>query len=186
MPGQTGRKRRAGSDAQVLAAEIVRFVGEPIALVAAETIDIAEKALDLIEVDYEVLPGVFDPLEAIKPGAPVVYEPDNIVARWKMRRGDIDAGMASADLVVENTFKVPFVEHAYLEPEAGLAWMDEQGVINIRVCTQVVEHFRSIARALGVPQNKIRIRGTMVGGGFGGKEDINRRNLFSAVGASDR
>jgi CO/xanthine dehydrogenase Mo-binding subunit len=95
-----------------------------------------------------------------------------VVARWKIRRGDVDAGMAAADLIVENTFRVPFVEHAYLEPEAGLAWVDEQGVINIRVCTQVVEHFRSIARALGVPQNKIRTRGTMVGGGFGGKEDI--------------
>ena len=80
-PGRPAGKRRAGSDAQVLAAETVRFVGEPIALVAAETIDIAEKALDLIEIDYENLPGVFDPLEAIKPGAPVVYEPDNIVAK---------------------------------------------------------------------------------------------------------
>jgi CO/xanthine dehydrogenase Mo-binding subunit len=172
MPGQTGQKRRARSDAQVLAAEIVRFVGEPIALVAAETIEIAERALELIDIQYEALPGVFDPLEAIKPGAPVIFEPDNIVARWKIRRGDLDTGMAASDLIVENTFRVPFVEHAYLEPEAGLAWMDEQGVINIRVCTQVVEHFRSIARALGVPQNKIRVRGTMVGGGFGGKEDI--------------
>ncbi len=172
MPGQTGQKRRAGSDAQVLAAEVVRFVGEAIALVAAETVEIAEQALELIEIEYEKLPGVFDPIEAMKPGAPVVYEPDNVVARWKIRRGDVDAGMAAADLIVENTFRVPFVEHAYLEPEAGLAWVDEQGVINIRVCTQVVEHFRSIARALNVPQNRIRIRGTMVGGGFGGKEDI--------------
>ncbi|MCK5247297.1 molybdopterin-dependent oxidoreductase, partial [Candidatus Bipolaricaulota bacterium] len=74
--------------------------------------------------------------------------------------------------IVENTFSMPFVEHAYLEPDAGVAWVDEQGVINIRVCTQVIEHFRSIARALNVPQNRIRIRGTMVGGGFGSKEDI--------------
>jgi CO/xanthine dehydrogenase Mo-binding subunit len=172
MPGQTGQKRRARTDVSVLARDVVRFVGEPIALVAAETLELAEEALALIEVDYEPLPGVYDPLEAMKPGAPIVYEPDNIVARWKMRRGDVAAGMAEADLVVENTFRVPFVEHAYLEPEAGLAWVDEQGVINIRVCTQVVEHFRSIARALDVPQNKIRVRGTMVGGGFGGKEDI--------------
>ena len=80
--------------------------------------------------------------------------------------------MAAADLVVENTFTMSYQEHAYLEPEAGVAWIDEKGVINIRVCTQVVEHFRSIALALGVPQNKLRIQGTMVGGGFGGKEDI--------------
>jgi CO/xanthine dehydrogenase Mo-binding subunit len=172
MPGQTGQKRRAGSDAPVLASDRVRFQGEPIALVAAETLELAEQALKLIEIEYEPLPGVYDPVEAMRPGAPVVSEPDNVVARWKIRRGDLDEGMAEADLIVENTYRVPFVEHAYLEPEAGLAWMDEQGVINIRVCTQVVEHFRSIARAIGVPQNKIRIRGTMVGGGFGGKEDI--------------
>jgi CO/xanthine dehydrogenase Mo-binding subunit len=172
MPGQTGQKRRAGSDAPVLALDRVRFVGEPIALVAAETPEAAEGALELIEIEYDRLAGVFDPFEALKPGAPVVYEPDNAVARWTIRRGDVKAGMAAADLIVENTFRVPFVEHAYLEPEAGLAWVDEQGVINIRVCTQVVEHFRSIARALGVPQNKIRTRGAMVGGGFGGKEDI--------------
>lgn len=172
MPGQTGQKRRARTDAPVLALERVLFVGEPIALVAAETLETAERALELVEIDYEPLPGVYDPVEALKPGAPVVYEPDNAVARWKICRGDVEKGLAAADLIVENTFRVPFVEHAYLEPEAGLAWVDEQGVINIRVSTQVVEHFRSIARALGVPQNKIRTRGTMVGGGFGGKEDI--------------
>ena len=172
LPGQTGQKRRAGTDAQVLAAEIVRYVGEPIALVAAETIETAEQALKLIKVGYELLPGVFDPHDALEPGAPVIYEPDNLVARWKIRRGDVDRGMSAADLIVENTFHVPFQDHAYIEPEAGLAWMDGQGVINIRVCTQVVEHFRSIARALGLPHNKIRVRGTMLGGGFGGKEDI--------------
>ena len=172
MPGQTGQKRRAGSDAPVLAADRVRFAGEPIALVAAETLAIAERALELIDVEYEPLPGVFDPLDALEPGAPVVYEPDNIVARWKIRKGDIEAGFAVADLVLENTFRVPFIDHAYIEPEAGVAWVDERDVINIRVCTQVVEHFRSIARAVGVPQNKIHIQGTMLGGGFGGKEDI--------------
>ena len=172
MPGQTGQKRRAGSDAPVLSKDRVRYVGEPIALVAAETLNIAERALRLIEIEYEQLPGVFDPLEAMKPGAPVVYEPDNIVARWKTHKGDLEAGFAEADLIVENTFRVPFIDHAYIEPEAGVAWVDDQGVINIRVCTQVVEHFRSIARAVGVPHNKVRVRGTMVGGGFGGKEDI--------------
>jgi CO/xanthine dehydrogenase Mo-binding subunit len=172
LPGQTGQKRRAGSDAQVLAAEFVRFVGEPIALVAAESEAVAEQALKLIEVVYEPLPAVFDPIEAMQPGAPQIYPPDNIVSRWKIRKGDVQAGMAAADIIVENTFKVPYQEHAYLEPEAGVAWVDEGGVINIRVCTQVVEHFRSISLALGVSQNKLRIQVTMVGGGFGGKEDI--------------
>ena len=172
MPGQTGQKRRSGSDAQVLATDTVRFIGEPVALVAAETEALAEQALRLIEIEYDPLPAVFDPLEAMQPGAPQIYPPDNVVARWRIRKGDVAAGMAAADVIVENTFSVPYQEHAYLEPEAGVSWVDERGVINIRVCTQVVEHFRSISLALGVPQNKLRIQGTMVGGGFGGKEDI--------------
>jgi CO/xanthine dehydrogenase Mo-binding subunit len=172
LPGQTGQKQRTGSDVPVLASEQVRFYGEPIALVAAETPEIADKALSLIEIDFEPLPGVYDPLEAMKPGAPVVTPPDNIVARWKIRKGDMESGFEQADLIVENTFQVPYQEHAYLEPEAGVAWTDERGVITIRVSTQVIEHFRTIARAVGVRQNKIHIQGTMVGGGFGGKEDI--------------
>jgi len=172
LPGQTGREARAGSDAPVLALGTVRYVGEPIALVAAESAELAERALTLIEIEYEDLPGVFDPKEAFEPGAPILFDPDNAVSRYAIRKGDLEKGMAEADLVVERTFKMPFVEHAYLEPDGGVAWVDEQGVINIRVCTQVIEHFRSIARALGVPQNRVRIRGTMVGGGFGSKEDI--------------
>jgi CO/xanthine dehydrogenase Mo-binding subunit len=172
MPGQTGQEARKGSKAPVLASDRVRYQGEPIALVAAETRETAERALELIEIEYETLPGVYDPLEAMEPGVPVIFAPDNIVASWKIRRGDVEAGFAEADLVVENTFTMPFIDHAYLEPEAGVAWMDDQDVINIRVCTQVVEHFRSIAEAVGVPHNRVHVRGTMLGGGFGGKEDI--------------
>jgi CO/xanthine dehydrogenase Mo-binding subunit len=172
MPGQTGTEERKGTRAPILASDRVRFFGEPIALVAAEREDIAERALGLIEIEYEPLPAVFDPFEALKPGAPVIYEPDNVVARWRIRKGDVDAGFAAADQIVENRYSMPFVEHAYLEPEAGVSWVDDQGVINIRVSTQVVEHFRKVADAVGVPQSKIRTRGAMVGGGFGGKEDI--------------
>jgi len=172
MPGQTGRKERAGSAAPVLARDVVRFQGEPIALVAAESEEIAEEALRAIKLELEELPGVFDPEEALKPDSPKVYGKDNVVARWRIRKGDVAKGMAEADLIVENTFRMPFIEHAYLEPEGGVAWIDDRGVINIRVCTQVVEHFRSVAKALGIPQNKVRIQGTMVGGGFGGKEDV--------------
>ena len=172
MPGQTGREQRKGSKAPVLASERVRYLGEPIALVAAETLEVAERALELIDIEYDPIPGVYDPLEAMKPGVPVVYEPDNVVASWKIRKGDVEAGFAEADKVVTNTYTMPFIDHAYLEPEAGVAWMDDQNVINIRVCTQVVEHFRSIAAAVGVPHNKVHVRGTMIGGGFGGKEDI--------------
>lgn len=171
IPGQTGRKRLA-TDQQILVRERVRYHGEPLALIAAETLALAERAADLIEYDLEPLPGVFDPLEALKPGAPIVQGTDNVVATYKVRKGDLEAGFAEAERIVENTFRTQFVEHAFLEPEVGLAWVDENEVINIRVSTQVIEHFRAIADALGVAHNQVRILGSMVGGGFGGKEDV--------------
>ena len=171
IPGQTGQKR-LDTDQPILVRERVRYFGEPLALIAAETRDLAEQAADLIEVELEPIPGVYDPLEAKKPGAPLVYGSDNIVAERRIRKGDIEAGFAEADLIVENTYRTPFQEHAFLEPEVGLAWVDENDVVNIRVSTQVIEHFRPIADAIGVPHNKVRVRGALVGGGFGGKEDM--------------
>jgi xanthine dehydrogenase molybdenum-binding subunit len=186
IPGVTGTAKRAGTDAPILAKDRVRFMGEAIALVAAETLDIAQQAVDLIEVEYEPYPAVFDPLEALQPGAPLVAEPDNIVSRWRMRKGDVDAGMQAADVVVERTYKMPFIDHAYLEPEAGVAWVDENDVLNLRVSTQVVEHFRSIAAALGIPENKVHTMGAMVGGGFGGKEDMNVEILLGLLALRTR
>ena len=150
MPGQTGQAQRKGSDAPVLAIDSVRFVGEPIALIAAETEAIAEAALRLVEIEYEATPGIFDPEDGLKPGAPVLHEgalpgEHNKVGKWKIRKGDLERGFADADLVVENTFRVPYQDHAYIEPEAGVGWLDSQGVINLRVSTQVIEHFRSVA-----------------------------------------
>ena len=171
MPGQTGQKR-AATDRQILVREIIRHHGEPLALIAAETTAIADKALDLIDYEIEPLAGVYDTAAALAPGAPIVTEPDNIVSKYKIRKGDTTKGFAAADHIVENTFHTQFIEHAFLEPEVGLAWVDENSVINIRMSTQVIEHFRFIADALGVPHNKVRILGAMVGGGFGGKEDI--------------
>ena len=171
IPGQTGQKR-LDTDQPILVKDRMRYFGEPLALIAAETRDLAEQAADLIEVELEPIPGVYDPLEALKPGAPLVYGEDNIVAERRIRKGDIEAGFAEADLVIENTYRTPFQEHAFLEPEVGLAWVDENDVVNIRVSTQVIEHFRPIADAIGVPHNKVRVRGALVGGGFGGKEDL--------------
>lgn len=171
MPGQTGQKR-AETDRQILVREFIRHHGEPLALIAAETPAIAEKARDLIAYEIEPLPGVYDIESALAPDAPIVTEPDNIVGRHNIQKGDIEAGFSEADHIIENTFNTQFIEHAFLEPEVGLAWVDENGVINIRMSTQVIEHFRFIADALGVPHNKVRILGAMVGGGFGGKEDI--------------
>ncbi|NIR32250.1 MAG: xanthine dehydrogenase family protein [Gammaproteobacteria bacterium] len=171
IPGQTGQQRLK-TDAQILVKDRVRYHGEPLALVAAESLAIAEQALELIDYELEPLPGVFDAEAALAPGAPIVQGTDNVVARQNIRKGDVERGLAEADVVVENTFRTQFVEHAYLEPEAGVAWVDENDVINLRVSTQVIEHFRDIADALGVPHNKVRVQGALIGGGFGGKEDI--------------
>jgi CO/xanthine dehydrogenase Mo-binding subunit len=171
IPGQTGKKKLS-TDQQILVKERVRYHGEPLALVAAETQVIAEQAAELIDYELEPLPGVYDPFEAMKPGAPVISGATNVVAEHKVRKGDVEQGFAEADKIIENTFRTQFIEHAFLEPEVGLAWVDENDVINIRVATQVIEHFRPIAEAVGVPHNKVRILGALVGGGFGGKEDV--------------
>jgi len=171
IPGQTGRKR-LDTDQQILVRERVRYHGEPLALVAADTPAIAEKALELIAFDLEPFPGVYSVEEALAPGAPVVQGTDNVVSTYKVRKGDVEAGFAAADTIIEKTYRTQFIEHAFLEPEVGLAWVDENEVVNIRMSTQVIEHFRFIAEAIGVPHNKVRILGSMVGGGFGGKEDV--------------
>ncbi len=158
---------------RVLADKKVQFMGEAVALVAAETEEIATKAIESIKVEYQPLPGVFDPLDAMKPEAPRVEENrSNIITHFEVVKGDVDEGFLLADVVVENTYRVPFVDHAYLEPESGVAWIDGNGVITIRVSTQVIEHFRGIADVLQLPHNRVRVIGTYVGGGFGGKEDI--------------
>jgi len=185
IPGQTGRDRLK-TDQQILVKERVRYYGEPLALIAAETADIAEKARRLIEFELEPIPGVYDPEEALKPGAPVVQGDDNIVATHKIRKGDTEAGFAAADAIVENTYVTPFQEHAFLEPEVGLAWVDENEVITIRVSTQVIEHFRAVADAIGVPHNKVRVMGALVGGGFGGKEDVTVETYLAILAQKTR
>lgn len=158
---------------RVLAEEEVKYYGEPIALIAAEDPNIAEKALDLIEIEYEEKEGVFDPEEAMKEDAPKVHGENNIIARWKLRDGDVEKGFEEADVIVENTYETQFQEHGHLEPESGVAWIDDDDVLNLRVATQVIEQYREISHILGVPESKVRIRGTLMGGGFGGKEDLN-------------
>jgi len=157
----------------VLAAGRVCFQGEPVALVAADSAARAQAALEAIEIEYEPLPGLFDAEEAVRPGAPRVHDDrDNVLVHWTLRRGDVAEGFRAAHAVVEETYRTQRVDHAYLEPEAGVAWTDAQGVINIRASTQVIEHFREIAEMLGVPHNRVRVVTPFLGGGFGGKEDM--------------
>jgi CO/xanthine dehydrogenase Mo-binding subunit len=172
VPGQTVEVAALKASMEVLATERVRFHGEPVALVIAETEDALAEACDLVAVDYEELPAVFEPEEALADGAPLVHAEGNLLGEWSIDRGDVDAAFAAADVVVEGSYQTQTVDHAYLEPEAGVGWLDDEGVLTLRVATQVVEHYRDVARILGIPEARVRVIAPYVGGGFGGKEDM--------------
>jgi CO/xanthine dehydrogenase Mo-binding subunit len=156
----------------VLADDRLRYDGEPIALVAAETPWAAEYAASLVLPDLEDLPAVFDPEEALLSGAPLVHAQGNTFVDWHLGCGDVDAAMEAAEVVVDRTYRTQHVDHAYLEPEAGIGWIDGDGVLTLRVSTQVVEHASAIADILGLPHSRVRVIGAYMGGGFGGKEDM--------------
>jgi CO/xanthine dehydrogenase Mo-binding subunit len=172
VPGQTTAIGPLRARTQVLADEVVRYLGEAVALVAAETEETADEAARLVSVEYEDLPGVFDPEAAMRPDAPQLEPTGNVISRWKIRKGDIEVGFREADVVVEQTYRTGFIDHAFIEPEAGVGWLDENGVITLRVATQVIEHFRDVANVLGLPHSRVRIVAPYIGGGFGGKEDV--------------
>jgi CO/xanthine dehydrogenase Mo-binding subunit len=171
VPGQATAVSALRASMEVLATERVRFHGEPIVLVVAKSEDVAAVACQLVEVDIEPLPVVATPEQALADGAPEIHPGGNLLAEWQIDHGDVDAAFAHADVVVDGEYRTQLVDHAYLEPEAGVAWM-EDGVLTVRVATQVVEHYRDIARILGLPESKVRVIAPYVGGGFGGKEDM--------------
>ncbi|BBX38352.1 aldehyde oxidase [Mycolicibacterium mageritense DSM 44476 = CIP 104973] len=155
----------------VLARDRVRYVGEPVAVVAATDPETAAEAVDLVEVEYEPLPGVYRPEDALADGAPLVHDEGNVLVNWHLDRGDVDAAFAAADVVVDHTYRSQHVEHAYLETEAGVGWI-ENDVVTLRISTQVIEHAVEIATILGLPQSQVRVIASYMGGGFGGKEDM--------------
>ena len=165
----------------VLAADRVRFHGEPVVAIAAETPEIAGRAAELIEIEYEELPGVYDPIAALRPGAPHVHEGGNVLRRWHLRKGDIAEGFRRAEVVVEETYRTPFVDHVYIETETGIGWIDAEGVLTLRVSTQVLEHFRDVAEVLRLPHSRVRLEGAYLGGGFGGKEDVTVECLLGLL-----
>jgi CO/xanthine dehydrogenase Mo-binding subunit len=181
VPGQTFQVGALRARSDVLADGVVRYHGEPIAIVAAETEDAALQAAELIEVEYDPLPVVTDPAAALAEGSPLVHAEGNLIASWQLEEGDVDAALASAHARVESTYATQFVDHAYLEPEAGAAWLDADGVITIRAATQVIEHFRDVARILRLPENRVRVIAPYVGGGFGGKEDMTVEPFLALV-----
>ena len=131
-----------------------------------------ELAASLVELDIEEQPGVFEVDAALAPGAPHVHADGNRFVEWRFCNGDPDGAMRRADVVVDETYRTQHVDHAYLEPEAGVGWFDGDGVLTLRVSTQVIEHARTIADILAFPHGRVRVIGAYMGGGFGGKEDM--------------
>ncbi|MCL4458895.1 MAG: xanthine dehydrogenase family protein molybdopterin-binding subunit [Chloroflexi bacterium] len=160
-------------DQPVLARDKVRHMGDAVALVVAETEELAEEAIRLIEVEYEPLPGIFDPKEALQPGVPLVHEKGNLLSANTVRLGEADLGFAEAEAIVEGVYRTQFVEHAYLQTESGLAYLDEEGRVVVCVATQHPHRdLKQIAYALGLPEERVRLIQPTVGGAFGGREDM--------------
>ncbi len=157
--------------------DIVRFVGDKIAVVVAQTEAQAEAAVKLIDVEYEDLPILADPVTAMKNDAPILH-PDrgdtNICVHYKIRKGNVDEAFEKADVIVEGEYHTPVQEHAYLQPEAGLSYIDKEGLITVESGGQWTHADReTIAHALGMPNEMIRVIYPAIGGAFGGREDLS-------------
>ncbi len=153
--------------------ERVRYVGDAIALVAAETREIATQAMELIEVDFEAQPVISHPVQSHQPDAPQLHPSGNLLKHIKVRKGDMTQGFREAELVLEHTFHTAITEHAFIEPECSIARPLPDGRMEIYVGSQIPYSDRhQVARTLNWPEERIRIVGQLMGGGFGGKEDI--------------
>lgn len=176
-----GRRYR---DISVLAQDRARFMGERVAAVAADTLEQVEDALDLIQVDYEELPAVFDPQAAVQEGAPIIHpdvssykglpkpleQPTNRFVHDVFTRGDVDVGFAQSDVIIDNTFTVPRVHQSFLEPHCCLVWVDEQERVQMWSPNKAPQGLKeSMCQAFGIAREKIRVNPVAIGGDFGGK-----------------
>ena len=169
-------------DQPALCGDVVRFEGDRVALVAAESAEAAAEGARLVRVQYEDLPPVFDPETAMAPGAPLVHaeKGSNVVFHCPIRKGDIERGFAEADVILEDEFQTGWQEHAYLQPEAGIAYRDDEGRVVIETAGQWLhEDRRQIARMLGLPEEQVVIRYAAIGGAFGGREDLSLQHLLA-------
>lgn len=193
MPGVmavlTGREIPVNSfgpslkDQPVLADDLVFHSGDGVAAVAAVTEQIALEALDRIKVDYQSLPSVLDPLEALQENAPRVHAPNsNIYATKVIKKGDIDKGFAASDHIFEGRFRTQMVEHVPLEPHASIAMWDANGRVTIHSTLGRITLGRAdISRTLNLPINRIRVVATVVGGNFGGKNEITHEPVLALL-----
>ncbi|WP_061214004.1 xanthine dehydrogenase family protein molybdopterin-binding subunit [Syntrophomonas wolfei] len=169
-------------DQPVLADRKVRYKGDPVVLVLAENKTVLQEAIDKIVIKYEPLPAVFDPEAALAENAPLLHEnrnDKNLLLGGRVVRGNSIAAMSECDAVAEADFQLPWQEHAYLETEAGVARVDEEGILAIIASTQTPWRDRNeLAYALGWPLDKIRVIAPYLGGGFGGKDGITVQGLL--------
>ncbi len=160
-------------DQPVIASDRVRYLGEPVALVAAKTIEAAEEAAQKVAVLYEDLPSITHPEEALKPHAPFIHENGNLLIEFNVIKGDIQKGFKEAEVIIEETYETTWVDHAYLEPDAGISFLDEEGRVTVICPTQNVHYDqREVAGVLSLPLERVRIIQSATGGGFGGRLDI--------------
>ena len=158
----------------VLADDKVRYLGDGIALVAANTPEIAIQALDLIDVEYEVLPVLSSPIEAMKPGSISIHEGENVFVHHKVKKGNIQQSFSESEIILKREFSTQHIEHSYLEPEAALAQPNEQGGIRIVGSIQnVFSTRRSVAEVLNLDLAEVEIVQATLGGSFGGKDEAS-------------
>ncbi len=171
------------SDELILANNKVRYIGDEVAAVAAIDQDSAQEAVDLIKVEYEALPAVFDPEEAMKPDAPLIHDVENNIAdKFQFTRGNLSEGLDMADFILEDRFETPVVHQCYLEPVGCIASLDAHGILNLWLPFQKIFLTRSVlSKALHLPPGKIRIIQPTVGGGFGGKLDQKMPTVASLL-----
>ncbi|MEN4012759.1 MAG: molybdopterin cofactor-binding domain-containing protein [Chloroflexota bacterium] len=153
--------------------ERIRTVGDAVAIVAAETREIASQALELIETEFDLLPVIDNPVKASCPDCDSIHPAGNLLKHIKVRKGEIEKGFSEADIILEHTYHTPMHDHAFMEPECSIARPTPEGRMEIYVGSQIPYSDRNqVARALRVPEERVHIIGQLIGGGFGGKEDI--------------
>jgi len=161
------------SHQMVLCSDRVRYVGDALAVVAAETEETAKAATELIHVQYRPLPVVMDPEEALRPGTALIHPGGNLCVHHKVRKGELDKGLSESGIVLEREYRTQKVEHSYIEPEAVLCRPGENGGITITGSVQNLYSIRrAVARVLALPLNRVRIRQATLGGSFGGKDEV--------------
>ena len=160
-------------DVIVPVGKTTHYLGDAVALVAAETPEILEKAKKAIKVEYNPLDGVFSPAEAMKDGAPLVHEDGNLLSEEHLVRGDAEKVISESRYSVTNHYSLPFTEHAFMETECAVAFPEDGGIHIISGDQGIYQTQRECSDALGLPPEKVRVSAAMVGGGFGGKEDMS-------------